>query len=85
MPVVHRPRRAALLPVAVLAAVASLASGCTTDGPTPAPIPSSSVALSGPPADLARYYDQSLTWKGCGGEFECAQVTVPRDWSALGG
>ena len=63
----------------------------------PSPIPIASVASSGgsvvtvPPA-LRRptltcpvTTGRSLTWKGCGGSFECTQLTVPLDYAKPGG
>ncbi|WP_370188613.1 alpha/beta hydrolase [Aeromicrobium sp.] len=32
------------------------------------------------PDGLQRFYDQKLTWKGCGGDSECATITVPIDY-----
>lgn len=32
------------------------------------------------PDGLQRFYDQDLTWKDCGGQSECATVTVPVDY-----
>jgi pimeloyl-ACP methyl ester carboxylesterase len=68
------------LGVVLLALVGTLAA-CTSDDPTPAAIPSSSTALSAPPADLEPYYSQTLTWTDCGDTFQCSTVTVPRNWA----
>ena len=84
---------------ALVAAVALLGlAACTSSGSSgPSPIPIASVASSGgsvvsvPPAtaaptpDLSRYYAQHLTWKGCGGSFECTTLTVPLDYAKPGG
>ncbi len=43
-----------------------------TDGPSPGADP------TGP---LARFYGQQTAWKACAGEFECARVQVPVDYS----
>jgi pimeloyl-ACP methyl ester carboxylesterase len=67
--------------LAVVLASAALA-GCTSD-PQPQPLPSASVT-SQPPAELSAYYDQKLSWSGCGGSFECTSLTVPRDWKQPG-
>lgn len=32
-------------------------------------------------AGLARYYEQKLSWYGCGGGMQCAQLRAPLDWS----
>lgn len=34
---------------------------------------------------LAKYYDQELSWQSCGSGFECAEVTVPVDYTKPGG
>jgi pimeloyl-ACP methyl ester carboxylesterase len=31
--------------------------------------------------ELSGYYEQSLSWKSCGGGFECSSLTVPLDYS----
>lgn len=41
---------------------------------TPAPV-------TGVPADLQRYYRQSLHWSDCGQTFTCSTLTVPEDYS----
>ena len=80
------------LPAAAVAAGLLLA-GCTP-GPrpatsaSPAPLPSAADAPGTDPArdpDLARFYGQQVDWRGCGGDFRCAQVTVPVDWGDPGG
>lgn len=80
MPQLRRP--SLLAGVAAIALVAL--AGCTSHGPDPTPIPTSSTTPSAPPADLARYYGQKLSWSGCGGSFECTTLTVPRDWKHPG-
>ncbi|NUR06355.1 MAG: alpha/beta fold hydrolase [Nocardioidaceae bacterium] len=57
---------------------------------TPSPIrPSTSSAVSPRPSasqpGLARYYDQTLDWKPCREQFECAKLTVPLDYAKPGG
>ena len=42
-------------------------------------------ATAAPTPDLSRYYAQQLTWKGCGGSFECTTLTVPLDYAKPGG
>ncbi|PHX60434.1 MAG: proteinase [Actinobacteria bacterium] len=34
-------------------------------------------------ADLTRYAEQHLIWTNCSGEMQCAELTVPRDYSDL--
>lgn len=33
------------------------------------------------PAELATFYEQTLTWEGCGNGFDCTDVTVPMDYA----
>jgi len=70
---------------AVVAAIAPALSGCSLlegDDPNSAPEPSLTISRT-PPAGsetLARYYSQTLTWKGCG-VGQCAALTVPLDYA----
>lgn len=72
----------AFVGVIALAAVA----GCT-GSPNPRPStsaisePSSPTSPPAPEAALASFYDQRVTWSGCGGSFECAKVSVPLDYA----
>jgi pimeloyl-ACP methyl ester carboxylesterase len=76
-------RRGRLTRTAAAAAAAMLGlAACTSAGPDPVPLPPPTAAPSTPAPDLARYYDQTLSWDECGGGFECTSVTVPRDWAA---
>lgn len=66
----------------LLAALALAATGCS--GPasprTPDAATSSEVASTKPDdADLRRFYDQTVTWTGCG-DFECGRIEVPLDY-----
>ena len=53
----------------------------TGDPSTPAatPSPSPTAALPGTDPQLARFYDQKLSWHDCGRD-ECAKLTVPLDY-----
>lgn len=59
-------------------------SACTgtdeTGGPRRKPSPSVTTSAA-PTPDLARFYDQRLDWRDCGGRFECTRVTVPIDYA----
>ena len=66
---------------ALVVALAASLVACSSDDPAPVPIPSASTPLAAPPAALARYYDQTLTWAACDDGFQCSTVTVPRDWT----
>ncbi len=78
-------RRRAIVAVASLAIVLVGLTGCFNaqfpgTGGTP------STAASGPALDPsltgdAKYYQQRVDWSDCGNGMECAEVTVPMDWS----
>ncbi len=54
-------------------------AGCSQ---TATPVPESPPATPAPtPTGLDRYYDQTLTWTECGGDFECSRLTVPLDYA----
>jgi pimeloyl-ACP methyl ester carboxylesterase len=42
-------------------------------------------ATAAPSPDLARYYDQKLTWTTCDRSFQCTKLTVPLDYTHPGG
>ncbi len=46
--------------------------------------PSSGQAQAAVPPDLARFYEQPMTWRGCSG-FSCAEVSVPLNYDDPGG
>ncbi|MDQ1619451.1 MAG: hypothetical protein QOE19_2020 [Actinomycetota bacterium] len=85
-------------PAAALVVLALAVTGCTTGGDRAADGPaasSPSVTASGAggtgstaaPDDprLARFYDQEVSWRGCGEGFQCAQVEVPIDYARPAG
>jgi pimeloyl-ACP methyl ester carboxylesterase len=53
----------------------SAAATPSASSSTPDPAPTSST-----PGDLARFYDQQVTWHNCG-DADCAHVTVPLDYA----
>ncbi|MDM7855282.1 alpha/beta hydrolase [Cellulomonas alba] len=65
----------------LLAAVLALA-GCTGGGHTvaPSPIPTPSATAASPSPDLARFYDQTISWKKCA-QGSCGTVEVPLDYA----
>ena len=73
--------------IAALLASAALVTGCgaTGGGPsasgrdTAAP-PSAAATATGSAGPLQRYYEQKLSWSGCGQGFECASLAVPLDY-----
>lgn len=72
---------------AVLVAAAVLLGACSDGAVSPnEPVSGASAAPAAPVPDvLARFYDQRLSWKGCGGDFQCARLTVPVDYAAPSG
>ncbi|QIG39963.1 alpha/beta hydrolase [Microbacterium sp. 4R-513] len=79
----RRRRRVPAL-VAALAAASLLLSGCLYQLiPDEAPRSSASATpdTQGVAAELLPYYGQELTWKDCGGGFDCTTVTAPLDWA----
>lgn len=87
---------AMIVAVAYTAAVGLLGSGNEDDSDddrsgsktpfTLAPVPEPQPGSTEPPTpDLARFYSQRLTWAQCRGNFECATLEVPVDYSKPGG
>jgi pimeloyl-ACP methyl ester carboxylesterase len=67
--------------VAAALAFAGVAACTTTPEPQGVPVTGGAANVTTPPdAALASYYDQGLDWAKCGG-FECADLTVPRDYA----
>ncbi len=61
---------------------AGSSSPAASSPPPSSPAASQMPASSAPPApDLRRYYDQTLRWSGCGGDFQCARLAVPLDYT----
>ncbi len=87
----HHSKAALLRAVLLSVVLAVLVAGCTSSGgggssaPSPSLSPSPLASASGTPspaqADLARYYDQKVTWKGCRGGDQCTRITVPLDYA----
>ena len=52
------------------------------DGAT-APPPEASATSAAPayPEELARFYEQDLDWRKCGGSYQCSRLEVPRDYA----
>src|SRR5262245_11972017 len=83
--------------VAAVACLVLLASGCNGGGddplPSASPVKSTVTDTSGAsaapsatpaaidPASLKKFTSQKLNWKACGGDFQCAGVTVPIDYT----
>jgi pimeloyl-ACP methyl ester carboxylesterase len=65
-----------VLAVAAAAGCSALGSG---DDEASLP-PSRSISPAPVPPDLSSFYDQKLTWSGCGGDFQCSRLTVPVDY-----
>jgi len=76
-------RRRTVAAIAGLAVVLVALTGCV-GGPFPgmAPEPSTSTPSLDPGlSGEAKYYEQHVDWSDCGNGMQCAQVTVPMDWS----
>lgn len=91
--------RAFRRPVSVIAALGAAALLLTACGPTTTADPTSTVQGSTDsatsstlppvedaiPAGLEKFYKQKLKWSKCGAALECAEITVPMDYSKPGG
>jgi pimeloyl-ACP methyl ester carboxylesterase len=73
----------------LLTSAAVLVAGCQGGGPETAPRgapPTTATSSAAPAIDPARdpafasYYQQTLRWSGCGGDFECTTLDVPLDY-----
>ena len=77
--------------VVALTAVAALTlAACSGGGDDPQADRSSNpnaatVSAAPVPSGLDRFYSQKLSWRGCGGDFECTKLTVPVDYADPGG
>lgn len=103
MPLAARPSTGLRRSTRLGAASALLVVGLVLAGCTPAPTKhrtsptgNASRTLSAPatpvPADLTRFYSQTVQWKGCSGvaapqgeTAQCGTVTVPLDWAQPAG
>jgi pimeloyl-ACP methyl ester carboxylesterase len=63
-------------PLAALAAATMAVAACSSS-PEPGSVDQPSSSPVAQEAQLARFYEQNLSWQSCGGNFECAQMTVP--------
>ena len=69
---------------AALAAVLALSvalSGCVSWFRAPEPNSTSTPTHEQVAANLESFYDQVLTWTGCGTGMQCATATAPLDWT----
>ncbi len=78
-------RRHAVRVVAAVVAVVAVLAGCSRgDAPQPPTPATSAPADEKDPANdraLASFYGQKIAWRDCRNDFQCADVTVPVDWS----
>ncbi len=56
-------------------------STTVTSSPSTTGASASEIPTASPNVDLARFYDQRLSWRACGGSFQCSTLTVPRDYA----
>jgi len=87
MPISRIARRASGVALAAVSALALLAGcyyGGNPFGPKPSPSASASSSNAATPEEasgpFAEYFTQTVDWKPCAGDFECATVTAPMDW-----
>ncbi len=70
----RRVAAAALVPLLVL-------TGCTSIFDLLAPSETSTPTREDVDDQLRAYYEQSIVWKGCGDDAQCAMVKAPLDWA----
>ena len=73
--------------VAILAAC-SMGDGGSSEAerrPLPSASPPAGVPDPATSPQLADFYSQRVSWKGCGDGYECTRIQVPLDWGAPGG
>ena len=75
------------LAVAVVLVLAACSGGGTpaADGTRPATTSNSSAAASPTAKGLEKFSAQKLAWSKCGGEFQCAKLTVPLNYDKPAG
>ncbi|MFE3827637.1 alpha/beta hydrolase [Streptomyces sp. NPDC059092] len=79
-------RRLLRISATALAAAGLLISGCSSGGSPSEASASDSSSGSADPAALKKYYEQKLTWRGCGvPDFQCATMKAPLDYAKPAG
>lgn len=81
----HRKRQRWFAGVVMSVMSMVVVAGCTSDGSdvTPAPVPTPSATTQEPDA-LRPFYEQRAEWSECG-DFECASIKAPLDYSQPNG
>lgn len=74
------PTRRRLRWAAAAAASLLLLTACSGQPSDDAGAPASEAPMPSAPADLGKYYSQSVEWTSCSTQFECAEVKVPLDY-----
>lgn len=78
----------AIAVIAGLAATSVALSGCLyamiPEQAAPRPSVTNAPDTDGVDADLLPFYEQTLSWVGCGTGFDCTDVTAPLDWENPG-
>lgn len=79
------PRRAIVITTAAAIALAALTPAVTAQAAAPAVLtaPTATTATTDPA--LAAFYGQQLSWQSCGGDQQCAWLTVPLDYAQPAG
>lgn len=78
---IRRNRPSAL--AAGAAVIGLLLSGCT-GGPDTGPVTAPEEVIGDVPGELRGFYTQEVTWEECEGDFACATIDVPLDYSDPG-
>jgi pimeloyl-ACP methyl ester carboxylesterase len=76
----HRPRSRRGVAVAAALATSLLLAGCTSVFDLLSPAETSTPTGEDVPAELRPYYGQSIVWKSCANDAQCATVKAPLDW-----
>ncbi len=74
------PTRRRLRWAAAAAASLLLLTSCSSQPADDADAQESDAPMPSAPADLGKYYSQSVEWTSCSTQFECAEVEVPLDY-----
>ena len=74
----------ALLAVVALVITAGCSGSATAHTGQGAASPGASTPAAPVPQTLAAYYQQKLTWRSCGGGFQCARLLVPMNYQRPG-
>lgn len=80
----ERHKRLRALAGAAAVVVGLVLTGCTGSGPETGAVTAAPEVIGDVPEDLLEFYQQEVAWEGCEGDFACATVAVPLDYSDPG-